>query len=85
MQPELHGFVPVDAGAFEDLQQDPVHWSNSLKQCAAVCNSLNLVNRQEVVGDLADYTAFKACEACFLVWVWQCVRCRLCCNVSVLC
>ena len=69
LQPELHGFVPVTAGAFEALQQDPVQWSNSLKQCAAVCNSLNLVNRQEVVGDLADFTAFKACEARFLVSV----------------
>ena len=46
LQPELHGFVPTKDGAFEDLQQDPVHWSNSLKQCAAMCNSLNLINRQ---------------------------------------
>ena len=66
----------MKAGAFGTLQQDPVHWSNSLKQCAAVCNSLNLINRQQIVGDLAAFTAFKACEARFLVSVWQCVRCR---------
>ena len=77
--------MPIREGAFEDLQQDPVHWSDTLKRCAAVCNSLNLISRQQVVGDVADFTAFKACEARFLVCVWQCVRCRLSYNVPILC
>lgn len=67
LQPEMHGMVPVKARQFQDLQQDAVRWPNSLKQCAAVCNSLNLVNRQQVGGDVADYTAFRACEARFVV------------------
>ena len=74
LQPSLHGMVPVKAGKFEPLQRGAMHWPSSLKQCAAVCNSLNLVNRLQVVGDLADYTAFKACEARFVVclttWHW---------------
>ena len=37
-----------------------------VKQSAAVCNSLNLVNKRKVVGNVADLAAFKACEACFL-------------------
>lgn len=59
--------LPVAHGKFTTLQPSPMNWPNSLKQCAAICNSLNLVNQQRVVGDTADYTAFKACEARFLV------------------
>lgn len=67
MQPEFHSMVPVKAGKLETLQQGALCWPSSLKQCIAVCNSLNLVNRHDLVGDLADYTAFKACEARFVV------------------
>ena len=67
MQPELQGMLPVVEGKFLALQRSAVQWPNSLKQSAAICNSLNLINRRDVVGDVADYTAFKACEARFLV------------------
>ena len=65
--PELHGMLPVSQGTFQTLQQDAVHWPYSLKQCAAVCNSLNFVNKTRLVGDVADYDAFKSCEARFSV------------------
>lgn len=67
VQPELQGMLPVLDGKFAALQRSAVQWPNSLKQCAATCNSLNLVNKQNVVGDVADFAAFKACEARFLV------------------
>ena len=67
MQPELQGVVPVLAGRFGALQRSAVQWPNSLKQCAAVCNSLNMTGRWQVAGDAADFAAFKACEASFLV------------------
>ena len=67
MQPELHGMLPVADGEFAELQRSAVWWPTSLKLCAAVCNSLNLVNKFAVVGDAADFAAFKACEATFLV------------------
>ena len=68
LQPELLGLVTVSkTGRLEALQESAVHWPSRLKACVAVCNSLNLVNRHEVMGDLADYTAFQACEARFLV------------------
>ena len=67
MQPELHGMLPVSEGSFQALQQDAVHWPNSLKQSAAVCNSLNFVNKTQLVGDAADFKAFRLCEARFSV------------------
>ena len=67
MQPELHGMLPVINGELTELQRSAVWWPESLKQCAAVCNSLNLVHKYAVVGDAADFAAFKACEATFLV------------------
>ena len=67
MQPSLQGMLPVIDGKFAALQSSAVHWPNSLRQCAAVCNSLNLVSKQKVVGDAADFAAFQACEAMFLV------------------
>ena len=74
MQPDLCGVLPVVQGKLGELQQDAVQWPNSLKQCVAVCNSLNYVNKRKLVGDVADYEAFKACEARFLVTLWL-----LCC------
>ena len=59
--------VPINGSTFGELQRDASQWSNGLKQSVAVCNSLNLVNRHQVMGDQADYTAFKACEALFVV------------------
>ena len=67
MQPRLQGMLPIVNGSFAALQKSAVQWPNSVKQCASVCNSLNLVNKLKVVGDVADYEAFKACEARFLV------------------
>lgn len=59
--------LPVVDGEFTDLQQDAVRWPTRLKQCAAVCNSLNLVRKGALIGDTADYAAFKTCEATFQV------------------
>lgn len=59
--------LPYEGGSLTALQQDAMHWPNSLKQCAAICNSLNRISKLQVVGDHADFTAFKACEARFLV------------------
>ena len=73
VQPELHGMVPVEGGQFGGLQRMAMRWPNRLKQAAAVCNSLTLINRNQVVGDAADKQAFKAVEAQFMV------RCCSCC------
>ena len=60
--------VPVDgSGKLAGLQRLSVRWPPRLKQAAAVCNSLNLIGRNQVVGDLADKQAFKAVEARFQV------------------
>lgn len=67
MQPKMHGMLPLVDGKFAALQQSAVQWPNSVKQSAAICNSLNLVNKLKMVGDVADYEAFSACEARFLV------------------
>ena len=67
MQPRLHGMLPVAHGEFQEVQQGAVHWPASLKQCAALCNSLSLVKKGVLVGDAADLAAFSACEATFLV------------------
>ena len=74
VQPELHGMVPVEGGQFGGLQRMATRWPNRLKQAAAVCNSLTLINRKQVVGDAADKQAFKAVEAQFVV---RCCSCRL--------
>lgn len=73
VQPELHGMVPMEGGQFGGLQRMAMRWPNRLKQAAAVCNSLTLINRKQVVGDAADKQAFKAVEAQFVV------RCCSCC------
>ena len=67
MQPELHGMLPVEEGQFLGLQCMAMRWPNRLKQAAAVCNSLTLINRSQVVGDAADKQAFTAVEARFVV------------------
>lgn len=66
-QAELHGILPVKSNRFEPLQQTAVHWSNTLKQAAAVCNSLTLVNKHTVAGFDVERSLFKAVEARFLV------------------
>ena len=85
MQAELHGLVPVEQGSFTGLQSIAMRWPNRLKQALAVCNSLTLIGRNQLVGDDADKQAFKAVEARFLVsqdwlefdtFVLQTVRCR---------
>lgn len=67
VQPELHGMLSVEEGQFSGLQCMAMRWPNRLKQAAAVCNSLTLINKSQVVGDAADKQAFKAVEACFVV------------------
>ena len=68
LQPELHGFVPVVRGTvFGELQRSATSWPNGLRQCIAVCNSLNLVNKHRLAGENADYEAFRSCEARFMV------------------
>ena len=67
LQPELYGMLPVEGGQFTGLQRSAARWPDSLKQAAAMCTSLTLVNKRQVVGDLADKQAFKAVEARFLV------------------
>ena len=76
VQPELHGMIPVSQGSFQALQQDAVQWPNSLKQSAAVCNSLNFVNKSQLVGDVADFAAFRLCEARFSVSSLYYLSCR---------
>lgn len=49
------------------MQKDAMRWPNGLKQAAAVCNSLTLINRSQVVGELDERRAFQAVEARFLV------------------
>jgi hypothetical protein len=67
VQPELHGMLPVEEGQFLGMQCMAMRWPNRLKQAAAVCNSLTLINKSQVVGDAADKQAFKAVEARFVV------------------
>ena len=67
MQSDLHGMVPVVDGHFMGLQQTALRWPNPLRQAAAVCNSLTLINRSDVVGDFSERRAFKAVEAHFMV------------------
>ncbi len=67
MQPELQGMLPVERGEFTTLQRSAYRWPDRLKQAAAVCNALTLINRNHVVGDVPEAEAFKAVEAQFLV------------------
>ena len=65
MQAELHGVIPVTDGRFEPLQQSAVRWSNALRQAAAVCNGLTLVNKTMVIGEEVEQKLFKLVEARF--------------------
>lgn len=67
LQPQFHGMLPVVSGRLRHLQRASIQWPNSLKQCAAVCNSLSLASKGSLVGDPADYSAFVATEATFVV------------------
>ena len=67
-QPEFHGMLPALRGTtFADLQHNATRWPTGLRQCVAVCNSLNRVNKYQLVGDAADFKAFNKCEAHFVV------------------
>ena len=59
--------LPVEGAKFTGLQQLAVRWPKALKQAAALCTSLMLVRKNQVVGDVADKQAFKAVEARFVV------------------
>lgn len=65
MQAELHGIIPVSNGSFEPLQQSAIRWSNALRQAAAVCNGLTLINKTTVVGEEVEQKVFKLVEARF--------------------
>ena len=65
MQAEWHGIVPVTNGAFEPIQSSAVRWSNQLKQAAAVCNELTMINKSTIVGEDMEQKLFKAVEARF--------------------
>jgi hypothetical protein len=65
VQAELHGVIPVTDGSFEPLQQNAIRWSNALRQAAAVCNGLTLVNKATVVGEEVEQKLFKMVEARF--------------------
>ena len=74
MQSDLHGLLPVVAGQFLSLQSDALRWPDGLKQAAALCNSLTMINKVKVVGELSERRAFNAVEARFLVsHVFRCV------------
>lgn len=62
--------VPVEDCSFSGLQQMAIRWPTRLKQAAALCHSLNLIAKDQVVGDLADKQAFTAVEARFQVRLW---------------
>ena len=59
--------LPVVGGQLLSLQSDAVRWPNGLKQAAAVCNSLTLISRSQVAGELQEKRIFNAVEARFLV------------------
>lgn len=81
MQSDLHGMIPVVAGQFLSLQSDAIRWPNGLKQAAAVCNSLTLISKSKVVGELGERRAFNAVEAQFLVSIF-CPSFLPCCTHS---
>lgn len=70
VQVELHGIMPVSDGQFEGLQQNGVRWSNRLRQAAAVCHSLTMVNKTVLAGEPMERSMFKLVEAQFLVRVF---------------
>ncbi len=80
MQSDLHGMIPVVGGQFLSLQSDAIRWPSGLKQAAAVCNSLTLISKSKVVGELGERRAFNAVEARFVVSTHH-----LCPAVCVLC
>ena len=57
----------MNDGCFEALQHSAVRWSNTLKQAAAVCHSLTMVNKSTVAGVDSERSMFKAVEARFVV------------------
>lgn len=67
LQAELHGVLPVNFGCFGSLQHSAVHWNDTLKQAAAVCHSLTMVNKSTAAGVDLERSLFKAVEAHFLV------------------
>ena len=67
MQAEFYGVLPVTKGIFGPLQQNAVRWGNRLKQAAAVCNGLTVINKSTVVGEEFEQSLFKAVEARFKV------------------
>ena len=78
MQSDLHGMIPVVGGQFLSLQTDAIRWPNGLKQAAAVCNSLTLISKSKVVGELGERRAFNAVEARFVVSIF-CALLLPCC------
>ena len=64
--------LPVSKGVFEPLQRSALGWSNRLRQAAAVCNGLTMINRSTVVGDIMERSLFQAVEARFLVSSMMC-------------
>ena len=67
MQAELHGIMPASDGQFEGLQQNALRWSIRLRQGAAVCHSLTMVNKTLLAGEPMERSMFKLVEAHFLV------------------
>ena len=63
--------LPVEGGRFAPLQKMAMRWPPRLKLAVAACNSLTLISKKQVVGDIADKQAFKAVEARFLVSVLE--------------
>ena len=59
--------LPVEGAKFTGLQKLAARWPEALKQAAALCTSLMLVRKKQVVGDVADKQTFKAVEARFVV------------------
>ena len=54
-------------GEFTQVQKNAFRWPDRLKQAVAICNALTLINKNHVVGDIAEKEAFQAVEAQFLV------------------
>jgi len=81
LQSDLHGMIPVVGGQFLSLQSDAIRWPSGLKQAAAVCNSLTLISKSKVVGELGERRAFNAVEARFVVRSF-CAFCVPCCVLS---
>lgn len=63
--------MPVKHGCFESLQHNAVQWCHTLKQAAAVCHSLSMVNKSTVAGVDLERSLFKLVEARFLVSIYD--------------